>query len=355
MRLTLISDSPTAFYSGMFPGCVAGLYRPEEIQTELGPLCHWAGARFIRARMAGLDLQSKQVLCEGRPPVPFEVLSLNVGSVTRGMEVPGVREHAIPTRPISRMLERVEAFDKEHQPGEGPTRIIVAGGGAAGVELCFAMHARIVGRGGDPEVTLVDANPGLLADRGPRAAGATRRMLLEKGVSVISGARVERVREDRATISSGQELPFDLLLWATGAAAPPVLRDTGLETDDQGFVRVSRTLRTVSSADVFAAGDCISFEGRDLPKAGVYAVREGPVLADNLLRRLSGEALEDHRPQDGFLALLMTGDGEAILSWKGLAVAGKWVWKLKDRIDRKWMRRYEPRMLGRRPERGDVP
>jgi selenide,water dikinase len=336
-KLTLISDSPVAYYSGMLPGCIAGLYRPEQIRMELEPLVERVGGKLVLAPMTALDLEGKRVITEGHPPLTFDLLSINIGSTIRGREIQGVTRRAVATRPISRLLDRIEAFDR-HGFGNSP-RIVIVGGGAAGVELAFALDARI-GATGPVEVTIVESGPTLLRGHAKRVIASAVRKLASKEIRVVFDARVTEVVAGRVILSDTREVPFDLLVWATGAAAPPVLADTGLETDDRGFLRVRRTLQTVTSNDIFAAGDCIRFEDRDLPKAGVYAVREGPVLAENLLRRLAGRDLLDFRPQEHFLALLMTGDGQAILSWRGVAATGRWVWKLKNAIDTRWMSRF---------------
>jgi selenide,water dikinase len=345
-NLTVISDSPVAYYSGMLPGCIAGLYRPEQIRMELKPLVERVGGRLVLAPMTALDPEGKRVIVDGHPPLSFDLLSINIGSTIRGREIPGVTRRAVATRPISKLLDRLEAVDR-HGFGDKP-RIVIVGGGAAGVELALALDARI-GATGPVEVTLVEAGATVLRRHGRRVIASAMRKLASKEIGVVAEAHVSEVVAGRVILSDTREVPFDLLIWATGAAAPPVLADTGLETDDRGFVRVRRTLQTVTSDDIFAVGDCMRFEDRDLPKAGVYAVREGPVLAENLRRRLAGRGLLDFRPQEHFLALLSTGDGEAILSWRGITAAGRWVWKLKDRIDRRWMSRFTSSDTGVRP------
>ena len=92
--------------------------------------------------------------------------------------------------------------------------------------------------------------------------------------------------------------------------------------------------------EVFAAGDVISFPSRELPKSGVYAVRAGPVLADNLRRSLTGHSLRPFRPQREAMYLVSTGDGHAVGTRNGIVVSGAWVWRLKDRIDRRFMRKF---------------
>ena len=355
IRVTLISDESTVCYSGMLPGCLAGLYRPDEMEMELRPLCAWAGVRFIRARVGGLDPAMQQVYFEdGRPSLAYDALSINIGSIPRGMDTPGVREHAVPTRPLGRLLRRVHQFEANHAAGAGPLRIVIAGGGAAGSELAFAMHARWGERFAPVEITLVESQSTLLTGHNHRVAGIIMRYLEEKGITCLTGRRIAGVDESGVHFEDGTALPCDFLLWATGGAPPDLLRKTNLDTSDDGFIRVRPTLQVAGFDNVFAAGDCIEFPSRILPKSGVYAVREGPVLARNLHAWLEKRALVPYRPQASALALLMTGTRNAVASRRHAAFHGPTVWRLKDWIDRRWMRKFEPALLPPMDPAGDA-
>lgn len=355
IRVTLISDESTVCYSGMLPGCLAGLYRPDEMEMELRPLCTWAGIRFVRARVAGLDPVLQQVHFDnGRPPLAYDALSINVGSIPRGMDTPGVREHAVPTRPLGLLLKRVHEFEENHQTDGGPLRIVIAGGGAAGVELAFAMHSRWVDRFAPVQITLVDSQRTLLTGHRPRVATIIGRYLEEKGIACLTGLRVTAVDKTDVHFEDHPSLPCDFLLWATGGAPPGLLKDTNLETSGAGFIRVRATLQAMGYDNVFAAGDCIEFPSRSLPKSGVYAVREGPVLARNLHAWLENRSLVPYRPQASALALLMTGTRNAVASRRHASFHGPWVWRLKDWIDRRWMRKFDPALLPPMDPAGDA-
>ena len=346
VRVTLVSDESTVCYSGMLPGCLAGLYRPDEMEMELRPLCAWADIRFIRARITGLDPAIGQVFFEdGRPPLAYDALSVNIGSIPRGLDTPGVREHAVPTRPLGRLLRRVHQFEENHRADGQPLRIVIAGGGAAGAELAFAMHSRWGGRFAPVEITLVESQSTLLKGHNPRVARTIMRYLEKKGITCLTGRRVSAVDEDGVHIEDRPPLPCDFLLWATGGAPHGLLKRTNLEINETGFIRVRPTLQAMDYDNVFAAGDCIEFESRPLPKSGVYAVREGPFLARNIHAWLEKRPLIPFRPQASALALLMTGTRNAVASRRHISFHGAWVWRLKDWIDRRWMRKFEPSLL----------
>ena len=355
VRVTLISDESTVCYSGMLPGCLAGLYRPDEMEMELRPLCTWAGIRFVRARVAGLDPDLQQVYFDdNRPPLAYDTLSINVGSIPRGMDTPGVRKHAVPTRPLGLLLKRVHQFEENHRNDGRPLRIVIAGGGAAGVELAFAMHSRWGERFAPVQISLVDAQTTLLTGHRPRVAAIIGRYLEEKGIACLTGLRVVGVDETGVHFEDHPSLPFDFLLWATGGAPPGLLKEANLATSDAGFIQVRPTLQAMDYDNVFAAGDCIEFPSRTLPKSGVYAVREGPVLARNLHAWLENRSLVPYRPQASALALLMTGTRNAVASRRLASFHGPWVWRLKDWIDRRWMRKFEPALLPPMDPAGDA-
>jgi selenide,water dikinase len=336
VRVTLLARELEVPYSGMLPGWIAGLYAAGECRVDLLPLAAAAGARLVHDTMAGLDPTARQVLCRRHPPLRYDVLSLDIGSAPR-LEVPGAVEHALPVRPIGNFLMRLEAALARLSLPE--PRLAVVGGGAAGVELAFALRHRLAMHGVGALVSVLAAGELL-----PRHGGCARilagRALARRGIAAIAGAEVVRVEPGALLCADGRRIPCDLPIWATGAAPAPWLRQTGLALDPEGFLAVDAGLRSVSHPGVFAAGDTAAVLPHPREKAGVYAVRQGRPLADNLRRALRGGMPRPFTPQRRALALIGTGDGEAIASWGGLALAGRWVWRVKDRIDRRWIRRF---------------
>ena len=345
-RLTLIVDRPIAVYSGMVPGFVAGQYSREDLEIDVRPLALRAGARCLVARATGVDPAGHRLLLEGRPPVIYDTVSFDVGSTVAGLETPGVREHAIPTRPIGGFVRRVDEVLAAGR-GREPFRVVVVGAGAGGVEVAFALAARLRGeRGGRVEVLLLEAGPRVLPGYAPNAARRVEAAAAARAVTIRCGAAVERVEADAVRLAGGDRLPADAVVWVAGAAAVPIFAGSGIETDERGFARIGPTLQCIGRADVFAVGDCAAWTaGPGLAKAGVYAVRQGPILAHNLMARARGERLRVYRPQRDFLSLLNLGDGHAIgIKW-ALSAEGRPVFALKDWIDRRFVRRFQ--VLGR--------
>src|SRR5919109_2948888 len=143
VRLTLITRQVHTPYSGMLPGLIAGHYSYDTSHIDTGPLCRFASARLYHAEVVGLDLAGKQVVCRGRPPVPYDVLSINIGSTPSAREVPGAVDRAIPVKPIDGFLARFKAARGRILARGGRARIGVVGAGAGGVELVLALHYRL--------------------------------------------------------------------------------------------------------------------------------------------------------------------------------------------------------------------
>jgi len=346
VRLTLITRELSTPYTGMLPGFVAGHYAAADCHIDVPRLARFAGAQLFHVEAAGLDPERRQVICVGAPPVPYDLLSLDIGSVPALADIPGADGHGIKVRPIAGFVARWEALRARVAAATRPVPIAVVGGGAGGVELALALRHRL---GAAPDggigalrslICVVTETRDILPTYPRRVRRIFRRVLAARGIAVHAGRRVTAAEPGQLVLQGGARLPADEVLWVTHAAAPGWLRDTGLALDGDGFVRVDASLRSVSHPHVFAAGDVASIEGAARPRAGVFAVRAGPVLADNLRRAARGQSLRRFRPQRAFLSLISTGDRYAVASRGPFAVEGAWVWRLKDRIDRRWMRQF---------------
>ncbi len=345
VRLTLIARDLETPYSGMLPGHVAGLYDRDDIHIDLQQLARATNTRLIHAEAVGLDRAAKRVLLQGRAPIAYDVVSLDTGIVPPADAIPGAAEHALAVKPIGSFLARFDALRARCAAPDGPRRIAMIGGGAGGVELLLSVRTRLRDEariaGLDPEAfafTLVTGGS-LLAGHNRAVRAAFGRVLGDAGVTVHD-RRVASVHADRLTLDDGTAVPCDAALLVTGAAPPAWFRTTGLDLDTGGFIAVTPTLQSTNDADVFAVGDCASMTGSPREKAGVFAVRQGPPLARNLLARARGEDLSPYRPQASHLALISTGTRYAIASRGALKLESAWLWRLKDVIDQRFMAMY---------------
>jgi selenide,water dikinase len=356
VRITLVSDGPRAFYSGMVPGLVAGQYGADDVTIDLPRLAARAGAGFVSAPAVRVAASARTVETADGGLLRYDFACLDVGSTVSGLEIPGVRRVALPTRPVAALVAAVPPLLERARASTEGFRVIVVGGGAGGVELACALQARLEREGiRHPSVSLLEASPRLLPGRTRAVATAVERRCVARGIAVETGVRVVRVEDGRLYLEDGSPRVFEALLWCTGAAALPFVRASQLPVDERGFLRVRPTLQSVDHDDLFAVGDVASLEPwPDMPKAGVYAVRAAPVLERNLRAWLTGAPLATFRPQRDFLTLLNLGDGRALGFKWGRVLEGRLVFRLKDWIDRGFMARFradtrDPRVSPARP------
>lgn len=348
VRVTLVSDVSYAPYSGMLPGHVAGFYSWEEMHIDLRRLCAFAGATFVLGRVEGVDIEARTVRVEGRPSIGASVLSLNVGSLPSMRSVPGAETRAIPAKPVPQLLagwERVKAAASETP--ERLLRLAIVGGGAGGVELALCMQ-RVLGP--RASVTLLHQGDRLLPGHNERVRRILTRLLAERGVTVRTGTQVVEVAADGVRTAAGDFVAADFVFWVTHASAPPWAAESGLATTAEGFIRVRPTLQTVDHPWIFAAGDVATIEGAARPKSGVFAVRMARPLVANLRAWFAGRPLASYRPQRQFLSLIGTADGQSVASRRWLAGRSAFFWTLKDRIDRRFMARFEDLPVMAEPE-----
>jgi selenide,water dikinase len=346
VEITLIAKEPLAPYSGMLPGFVAGHYTLEECQIDLRRLARFAGVRLIVGAATGIDRINRRVHIGGQESVPYDVLSIDVGITPDMSDIAGAAEHALAVKPVSEFAPKWLDLLARAEAPEGPRHIVAVGGGAAGVELILAARFRLTAsrswaeRAANPFSYTLIAGTGVLPSHNARAQRLAQVALQRGGVRVIEGDSAVAITPDRVRLRSGLELPSDAALVSTRAKAPAWLAGTGLARDAGGYLALRPTLQTISDDDVFAAGDCATVLEHPREKAGVFAVRQGPVLADHLRRYLEMRQLDPFVPQLRFLTLVSLGEKSAIASRGGWAAAGHWAWLWKDYIDRRFMARF---------------
>lgn len=339
-RITLVSPASHTPYSGMLPGMVAGHYRFEETHIDLARLCQWAGVRFITDTVIGFDPVHKNVHFANRPVLPYDVLSLDIGSQPDLDSVPGAREYAIPVKPVSQLWERWQQFAT--QQDHHAQTVAVVGAGAGGVEMTLAMAQRL--RRTSTRIVLVAGSADILPGYHQSTRAAARKALEKYQVQVLTGRRVTQVQEHQLCFEEGAPLKAESIFWCTAATPAAWVANCGLKTDERGFLLVNDRLQSVDNPWVFAAGDIATQAHHPRPKAGVYAVRQAPVLAHNLRALLShpnsSSGLKEHHPQERFLSLLSLGERFATGERGPFHATGAWVWRWKDHIDRKFMRLF---------------
>ena len=347
LEIVLIAKELDAPYSGMLPGFVAGHYDIDACHIDLVRLAHYASARLIHGEVVGIDPRVRQLHILGRPPLIFDLLSIDTGITPAIDDIVGARQHAVAVKPVSSFAPRWQALETRALEQTGPRRIVVIGTGAAGFELILAIRHRLHQRAAENGIApqsfsfALIGSAGLLPTHNARARTLAAAALAAAGVELVSGDAAIAVEKDHVALASGRRVQSDATLVTTKAAPPAWFAETGLRLDRSGFLAVRPTLQVVGEDDIFAVGDCASVVDHPREKAGVFAVRQGPPLTRNLRLRARGMPAEPFVPQRRFLTLLSCGDRSAIAARGSLAAAGRWAWRLKDRIDRDFMRRFQ--------------
>lgn len=334
-RLTVINPAPTAPYSGMLPGFVAGHYTSDDLYIDLIRLARAAGARIILGKAHHIDRIAQQVIIDGRPPIRYDVCSIDIG-ITSGMpELEGFSEHAVPAKPLDDFARIWDSFC--HETGRAEVAILGAGVAGAEVAMAAAHHLRALGR--EAQVNLIDRSAALsrLGDQARRKVLAALSAL---DVTLIEHAKVLRVRPDQIDIEGRDPIASKMTLGAAGTRAYDWVSDIGL-TVENGYLRVLPTLQSENEARIFAVGDCAHLSHAPRPKAGVFAVREAPILFHNLRAAITGGEMQDYHPQADYLKLISLGGKDALAEKRGIALSGRVMWRWKDQIDRKFMRQFD--------------
>lgn len=330
VRLTVINPHPTAPYTGMLPGFIAGHYARDALEIDLVRLARFAGARVILGWATAIDRDAKTVTVDGHRTIPYDIASIDIGITSDLPDLKGFSVHGVPAKPLGRYAAAWAAY----RDRDGPAAIAVIGGGVGGVELSMAMAHALKSRGHPASIAVIDRSAIL-----PGSVPSVQRRLRDKmrsfGIEVIENATVSEITPNAVHLADGREIPATFTVGAAGARPHDWLKDTGLDLID-GFLRVDPYLRTSDPA-IYACGDTAHVAHAPRPKAGVYAVRAAPSIDANIRADLSGSARKPFEPQGDYLKLISLGRQEAVGERNGITLQGGWVWRLKDRIDRRFM------------------
>mgnify|MGYP003673196748 CR=1 FL=1 len=351
LSVTLISKDIETPYSGSLPGYISGSYTRDEMHIDLRPLAQFAGARIIHSEVSRIDFQEKIVYVEGRPNIEFDLISLNIGSKPNAVKIPGAADYAIGIKPIDRFLVEWEKLHSDIlarvDTEKKPYRLLIVGGGPASVELAFAVQQRIhseleIKKYEDSllEIGIVTADDELLTSHNSKVRQFVKNELAKRNVQVFLGHEVMQFGEGSIHCIDDRVLHADSMVYATGASVERWPEECGLAIGEDGFIEVNDFLQSTSHPFVFAAGDAATIKGEPRPKSGVYAVRQGKPLADNLVRFATGRSLKPHSPQKHALALINLANKRAIASRNNLFFQGRSVWSLKHSIDSSFIKKY---------------
>jgi selenide,water dikinase len=339
--VTLVTPYPRLIYTGMATGVIAGHYKLEDCAIDLVKLARRAGATLVQTAASLVSPVPREVICADGTVVPYDVLSLDVGSHPAIGKAVGVEKHAIVVRPMDRLMKGWAQVLERARAGKIDS-VTVVGGGIAGVELALAIDHRFRRdlQGPVPHVRIITNTADIVAEVNPGARRRLKRQLLNRNIGIHTSSTVVEVGERHVRLDNGMEFVSDATFWATGAGAHEWIRISGFATDERGFLLTNDYLQSVTFQDVFGSGDCATQEGRAFAKAGVFAVRAAPTLAANLRALAGDEPLAAHVTSARFLALVPAGRRYAVGVWGRWSWEGYWAWLWKDRIDREFVARH---------------
>jgi NADH dehydrogenase FAD-containing subunit len=347
-RVTLISPTPHHYYSGMGPGMLSGIYQPWEVRFHIKKLAEDRGATFIQEKVVRVDPEGHLLFMESGERVSYDVASFNTGSEVPSTSLAtGLHDNVFPVKPVVNLLKARQSILGAIK-GNRPLRIVVIGGGPAGVEISANLWRLLDRNQGKAQITLV-AGKRLLGDAPDKVRRLVTASLAGRGVEIIEGSYVKVVDKRVVTLNDGKQFGFDFAFMAIGIQPSSLFRDSGISTGADGGLLVNASLQSTNHPEIFGGGDCISLEGNSLAKVGVYAVRQNPILYRNLLAALEGGKMEAFKPQEHFLLIFNMGNGKGIFWKKTWVWEGRLAFLLKDYIDRRFMRAFQ--VSGERDER----
>jgi NADH dehydrogenase FAD-containing subunit len=337
-KVTLISPSPYHYYSGMGPGMLSGIYRPEEIRFHIRKMAENRGASFVEGAVVRVDPIKCILVLSSGDEIGYEVVSFNTGSYVPVGSLAGSDENAFTVKPITNLQKAKQTvldLLRKREP-----RLVVIGGGPAGLEISGNLWRLVHDHGAAAHITVL-AGPKFLPQFPEKVFLLATKSLRSRGIEVVEGAFVNRLEHGRAFLEDGREFPFDLVFLALGVRPSEIFRDSGLPIGKDGGLLVNDYLQSMDYPGIFGGGDCISFQRQPLDKVGVYAVRQNPILYHNLMMALEGGTMKPFDPGGEYMLIFNLGNGTGIFRKKNWVWNGRLAFKLKDYIDRKFMRRFQ--------------
>jgi NADH dehydrogenase FAD-containing subunit len=338
-QVTVIGPGAHHYYSGMGPGMLGQTYRPQEIRFNSQRMTEAGGARFVKGLVARVDPEARKLVLASGEEIPYDVVSFNIGS---GIPTAGVTidetTNVFTVKPIEQLL-RAQKLIVEQLSQKSPD-LLVVGGGPAGVEIAGNLRRLVRRNKGTASVTLV-AGSRVMAGLPDKVRQKVLSSCQRRDIRVIEGPHLTAVESGKVRLTDGRELPFDFLFLALGVRPPRLFQDSGLPTGPDGGLLVNEFLQSVAHPEMFGGGDCIYFQPQPLDKVGVYAVRQNPLLRDNLMAALEGGPLKPFQPGGDYLLIFNLGDGRGIFRKKNFVFDGRLAFWLKDYIDRRFMRKFQ--------------
>ncbi len=337
-EIVLITPHARQAHSAMLPGWIAGHYALDECAVAISTLAQRAKIIFVQATVTALDPNAQRLTLSNGDCIGYDWLSINSGSAPNLKSIVGA-EHALLIRPIESLItgwQRVEQTLKR-----GGSRVMIIGSDATACELAMSVaHTLRGGTNQKPSTVMIATNEAQILTNLPEASQKITQQLQQRGIAIYRGVSALEITPTQVELSDGHLVKTDCVILANGSTAAQWPQTSGLALDENGYIQTNVFLQSSSHANIFAAGDCATM--REFPHfmSGSLAVRQGPPLTRNLRNTLAAKPLKTYKPKSRSLALLSCGERYAVACWGNMVWQGSTVWSWKDRIDRKFISRY---------------
>ncbi len=338
-EVTLIAPGRFHYYSGMGPGMISRIYKPEQVRFDVQSMVESRGGAFVEDKVVSLDPTKRTLALQSGGDIPYELVSFNIGSYVPMDRIPGAEGEGIPVKPIENLELAQKAILKKFR--SGVPKVLLIGAGPAGVEMAGNIWRLAWIHNAKAEIALASSEDRVLPTLPKKAGRLAQQSLSQRGIQILTNFRVAYMEKGLARSQSGLEVPYDVAILTLGIIPHRIFLNSGVETSEDGALLVNDYLQSTSHPEIFGGGDCIAIKGKRLHRVGVYGVREAPILFRNLLTTLRDKPLTQFKPQKRYLLIFNLGDGTGLLVW------GSWVWKgrlafsFKDYLDRSFVAKFQ--------------
>jgi selenide,water dikinase len=336
LQTILINNGYSSLYSGMMPGLIENYYKFEDVSIDIPKLCKNSETIFINDEVVKLDEKKNYIYFKNHPPIKYNVLSLNVGSRSKTDKL-NISKDAkiIKVKPISDLHNQIILIEDLIRKEKFISCSII-GGGVAGIEIAFALNSRFKN---NIKLTVFSNQKYLENSINPQSLKKILKLLDERNINFIN-SEILSVQDKYIEDKNKNKYPTNISFISTGAMSLSWVVNSSLNLDQDGFIKVNHHLQSENYKNIFATGDIASLNYAKRPKSGVMAVRQGEQLKKNIFKFLLGKNLSAFKPQSHWLYLIGTGNQSAVLNWRNISINGNLVWKLKEFIDRRFIKKF---------------
>lgn len=322
--VTLVTPFAYQLYLPLLPQVASGVLTPQSIAVSLRRSSRYR-TRIIPGGAIGVDLAAKvcvvRTITDKIVNEAYDYIVLAPGSVTRTFDIPGLTEHAFGMKTLAEaayvrdhVITQLDLADASDDPAERAARLqfVVVGGGYAGTETAACLqrltHAAVKRYPRlDPKLIkwhLIDIAPRLMPELGAKLGNSAQEVLKQRGIDVSLGVSIEKASAEEVTFTDGRVVPTHTLIWTAGVVASPLISTLGAETV-KGRLAVDAEMNLPGSDGVFALGDAAAVpdmakhqDGAVCPPTAQHAMRQGRVVADNVIATLRGLPREPYVHKD---------------------------------------------------------